>query len=609
MKKTLKSVALIGTLCSGLLHASWEFRTPLSAQWRGYFHWQLDSVENAWWYGEMPAQKENTTWNFHTWGVGYTRSASRAFFDPCNPKSNTRDTTTLSQLWFGRDVFRGEDAFTNGTFINASVEDQGLISSTNPFLGFARIMPNFDYNEQGAYMGIEFSRNFGVEDQWHVGGRVSLPYKIIEIEQDSNYTLEETLADVVITRPISIDEGVTGDEIDYAYRFDFLNSLAFATVTTPSNITTTTPFVVYPANNQTLTIGGVNVMGPDAESVQSAYATTSGDGSVPAFPFRKLPEQVSGALPASGFGPDNTTLFFETGTAYGANLALDRAAQGTLFIVPKAVASETGTGTTITADAIAIQEAVTNLIASELLVSQTASGFFLNNDINLSGYSRNVGVGDLAAEVYGGFGHKQHWFFDGIFGLSFPTGNRQKSSNDLYWKSTGNNGHVEIKLGLDTGWKVREWFAFEIDAAYHHACKRSEKRAASFEGATVVNIGPELTADVSWNYFVGRLDMNFFHPQNPDLGFTFGYELFAKGKDKVHFACDATTATDLLGREDQPLSPCNYERNTNSLSNKLRGQLFNRWNFFEVFAGGSQIVSGRHVMKETEGHIGFVVYF
>ena len=41
----------------------------------------------------------------------------------------------------------------------------------------------------------------------------------------------------------------------------------------------------------------------------------------------------------------------------------------------------------------------------------------------------------------------------------------------------------------------------------------------------------------------------------------------------------------------------------------LRGQIFYRAGYFEIFGGGSQIVSGRHAMKETEGHIGLVIYF
>lgn len=614
MKKTLQSAALIGAFCGSLLHASWEFRTPLSAEWRGYFHWQLPSVADAWWYDTMPSKKEHTTWDFHFWGVGYSRTADKAF-SKCGCKNKvTRHTTSLASLWFGefgQTEFRGEDVFTNGTFTTASATDQALMSNTNPFLGFAFIKPVFEYEEHGAFMGLEFSRNFGKNDKWHAGGRISIPYKVIEIEQNLDASSEETLGDVVSTRPVKIDETATGNEIEYAYRFDFLNSLVFNTVTTPSNLVASIPVVVYPANNETLTIAGRDVMGTTSSDASiAAYATISvdcqGNVTLPALPYRKLPSEATGVLGVDGQGTDGSSLFFEDGLPYGANLGQDRFKQGQIFIVPRAEILPGNTSSTITADAQAIYTAITNLLDSELLVSQTGSTFFLNNGIDLFASSRNVGIGDLAAEAYVGYGDKEDWFFDGILGLSLPTGKRQKNSNDVYWKATGNNGHLEIKLGIDTGWMPRPWFAFEIDAAYHHAFKRSEKRAAPFVGATVINIGPEIEADVSWNYFVGRLDLNFFHPHNPDLGFTFGYELFAKGKDKVGIDCK--TATDFLGRTE-PLAPCNYEKRTNALSNKLRAQIFNRWNYFEIFGGGSQVVSGRDVMKETEAHLGFVVYF
>jgi len=114
--------------------------------------------------------------------------------------------------------------------------------------------------------------------------------------------------------------------------------------------------------------------------------------------------------------------------------------------------------------------------------------------------------------------------------------------------------------------------------------------------------------NVSWSYFTFQTDFSFFHPHNPDLGFVLGYELFAKTKDHVSLEC-GNTATDLLGRPDQPLSVCNFENNTNSFSNKLRGEIFYRAHYFEIFGGGSQMVSGRHIMKETEGHIGLAIYF
>jgi len=612
MKKTLKNIVLLSTLCGGALHASWEFRTPLSAHWRGYFHWQLSSVADAWWYGTMPTEKENTTWDFHTWGVGYSRTASKAFWNCEN--SNTRHTTSLSTLFFGKEVFRGEDAFTHGTFATDSVADQALVFNTNPFLGFARIAPDLEYSENGAFMGIEFSRNFGKEDKWHAGGRVSIPYKVIEVEVENDGEFQETLADVFATRQVFQDSGEVGDGVEFAARFDFLNTLTYST-TTPAGVVTTYPFVNY--NNSTpglIRAGSGSLTGSSAaeniNSVPVAYATKSDLGEIPAVPFRRLPQQVVGALGADGQAFEGSTYFFQTSTDYKDNLAKDRDAQGTLFIVSRAqsVGDSATTTTTDASDALLTQ--IQSIINNNTLYdSELASAFFLNNGINLEGFSRNVGIGDLFAEAYVGYGDKQNWFVDGLLGVSFPTGHKQKTSNDVYWKATGNNGHVEVKLGIDTGWMPREWFAFEFDLAYHHAFKRSEKRAAAFEGATVVNVGPELEAKVSWNYFVGRADFSFFHPHNPDLGFTFGYELFAKSKDHVKFECDATTATDLLGRKDQPLSSCNYEKRTNALSNKLRAQIFHRWNYFELFGGGSQIVAGRDVMKETEAHLGLVVYF
>ncbi len=600
MKKTLKSVVVIGTLVGGMLQASWEFRTPLSARWRGYFHWQLESVADAWWYENMPSQKENTTWDFHTWGVAYTRTAASAFWDSEN--HITRDTRSLSALVFGKDVFRGEEAFTGGTFATQSLQQQALLVNNNPFLGFARIMPQFDYNENGAFMGLEFSRNFGSDNQWHVGGRASIPYVVIEIEQDSDYKLEETLADVASVEQINLTDSFTSTSFEYALRLDFLSTLNFSSVTAQTNTANVVPVVNYAQG----TISGENVVGPTADTASiAAYAVKSDNGSLPAVPFRKLPSEVSGALGENGQAANGEATFFQTGVGYATNLATNRQAQGTLFIVPRAVAE--GDGTVSTEDAENLYQTLTPLLQFDLNNAELASEFFLNKGIDLAGYSRNAGIGDLFTEVYGGYGDKQNWFFDGLFGVQFPTAKRQKSSNDLYFKPTGNNGHFEIKLGIDTGWRARSWFAFEFDLAYHHAFKRDEKRAATFVGAKVTNLGPQVDADVSWNYFVGRIDLNFFHPQNPDLGFTFGYELFAKGHDKVNF--DQKTATDLLGRPDQPLDAEIYENHTNAFSNKLRAQMFTRWNYFEVFGGGSQVVSGRNVMRETEAHIGLIAYF
>lgn len=612
MKKTLKSIALLGALCGGSLHASFEFRSPLSVQDRGYMHWLLAPVDQAWWYDSMPSAKKNTDWNIHMWGAAYSRSADKAFFDKCACDSDkvTRETAPLSQLFFGKAVFRGEDAFPGGTFAGEPTSTQVLVNAVNPFIAFARIMPTIEYQETGANMGIDFARYVGKNDRYHIGGRANIPFKIIEIEQDGNCQLAETLDDVFVTRIVNTDAAANPDQVEYALRFDFLSSLVFNQTAVPSGNITTQPVVRYDGSGATarVILVGTDLTGNTADDnnlVPSAYATKNNCGLVPVPPFRKAPDQVAGPLGADGQGVTGETLFFQTGVDYAGNLQNDRDAQATIFITPR---SDAATGN-LTPASRTILTQIQNLVNADLVVSEPVATFFANNGIDLCAHERIVGIGDFATEVYGGIGHYDDWFVDGIFGIQFPTGKRQKHSDQIYYKPTGNNGHVEIKLELDGGWKPRPWFAFEIRPTYVHACKRSEKRAAPFAGATIVNIGPEVELDVSWNYFVLRTDFSFFHPHNPDLGFVLGYELFVKGHDRVSLDDCQTTATDLLGRVDLPLAACNYERNTNSLSNKLRGQIFHRWNYFEIFGGGTQMISGRNIMKETEGHLGLAIYF
>ncbi len=617
MKKTLKSIVLLGALYGGSLHASFEFRSPLDFDARGYQHWFLAPADQAWWYGQMPSEKTNTDWNIHMWGVGYSRTADRAFSSCGCEDKVTRNTTTLSELFFGKAVFRGENAFTNGTFAgnqgNADVlANQVLVNAVNPFLAFASIAPVFDYNEKGANMGIDFARYVGNNDRFHIGGRINVPFKVIEIQPDSDATFEETLDNVFVTRIVDLNDGTfSPSQVEYAMRFDFLSTLVFQQNALPSGNTEARPVVVYSndsAGNAIIQLAGQSLTGTSADqnnTMPAAYATIRKDGTVPAVPFRKAPNQVTGSVGPDGEGANNDVLFFKTNVDYAGQLQKDRCAQSTIFITPR---SDVNTGV-ITASSNAILTTIQTLLGTDLIPSEPASAFFLENGIDLTGYSRVVGVGDLAAEVYGGICNYDNWFADGIFGLQVPTAKRQENPNQVFYKPTGNNGHAVVKVGLDGGWKPRPWFAFEIRPFYFHAFRAREHRAAPFAGATIVNVGPEFDVNVAWNYFTLQTDFNFFHPHNPDLGFVLGYELFAKGHDNVSVDCCPATATDLLGRPNQPIDVSNYERHTNSLSNKLRGEVFYRAHYFEIFGGGSQMVSGRNIMKETEAHIGLAIYF
>lgn len=676
MKKLLRAVMLLSVVGNSCIYAnSSEFRSRQDRLRRGVLHSPLSIVEEAWWSDLMPEQvEEDRSWQLETWAAGWRMVASAAF--DARHKGSTAHTTSLSQLWFGKDSFRGEEIFVGG-----QVNDPILLTETNPFLGFARISPSFDYNEHGVMAGLSFRHTFGEDDCWHVGFRVSLPVIEIEIEQDAGCALEETLADVVQRIPTNLDADPNVNQVDYAYRLDLLSSLARPSME-PDLIT---PIVQYGDGtglvDTSTRIGGQYVAATTAEglvffnvAVPAAYVIRSNGtnlvdtlaqacgsdncknvckddcgfdssavtGTIPPYPYRKTAAQVTGQLGANGAGGgDQSVLFFQLeGVNYSTGLALDRAAQGELFVVPRANPAND----TIYQSGVDLDQAVQSILQF-IDPSETATQFFMQNGIDFCALDRVVGVGDLYTEVSVGYGNYQDGFGDFLFGLIFPTGTPSENANKIYHKPTGNNHHFEIRLGIEGAWMGCDWFGLRGDASFFHAFKAKECRAipfnqtrtvttptttttdccnksndCCFEQFFVKNIGNGAEFDVSWNYFIGHVDFTFFHPYNPEIGATIGYELMAKGHDHVSLDCDTScgqhtnvivtnTATDLLGRTGQAINLEVLEQNTDSMTHKIYGELFHRWNYFELFAGASQIVGGKHAMQETEAHIGMKVFF
>jgi hypothetical protein len=267
---------------------------------------------------------------------------------------------------------------------------------------------------------------------------------------------------------------------------------------------------------------------------------------------------------------------------------------------------------------------------------ETASFFFAQNGIDLFAHEHIVGVGDLTLEWFIGYGDRFDWYIDGIVGAIFPTGTSSCSAKQIFHKPTGNNKHYEIKVGLEGGYNWCDQFALRAEAFYGHAFSKTESRAAVFADPTATtlanncctntcdvnvdscalflkNIGTPVCVDVAWDWFYGRLDLTVFHPYNSDLGMTFGYEFYWKSHDDIDLNCgDKSTtvvkATDLLDTTGT-VDFCAMERNSQVYSNKVYGEIFHRWSFFELFAGASQIVAGENVMKETEAHLGLRLYF
>jgi hypothetical protein len=383
--------------------------------------------------------------------------------------------------------------------------------------------------------------------------------------------------------------------------------------------------------------------------------TTAPSGIFPSVPYCKPATAVTGGgLNADGSGGSiGQSMFFEFGEDYAAGLGTDTNAQAALFVVPRCDPDING-NPAVSDQGNAIRAQVQQLLASLSDTFETSVEFFQSKGIDFTQYDRNVGVGDFDVEAYVGYGHPEDWYLDGILGVRFPTGTRPPNATNIYFQPTGNKKHYEIKLALEGGVEPVEWFGFHAYVAYNHAFKAGECRAAPFKQLTspcntpccetancctpdncddcctpntnqfacidcsslfVKNVGPNLCVDVAWDYFVGYFDFTFFHPCNRELGATFGYEVMYKGKDHVSGDnCDCSTAgtltaTDLLGNTNQPLDLSILEFNTKTITHKLYAELFNRWNFCELFIGASTIVAGVNSMKESEAHLGMKFFF
>jgi|GEM_PF-584843 len=674
MKRVFSRIVLISALCCGLANATSEFRTPLSI-FRGYHHYPLEQVGNAWWYDQtcyllktneghlycpvdQKDSRKDSPWIYDTWSTGYYRGANKAFicdgddctstpstgsvcckddcistpstgsrccdddcgnpFAPqltpnsCRPCSNNKKRGSLSTLWFGKESFVGEQAFEGGMLNDANTPN------ANPFLSFSTITPNFAYSEWGVFFGGHVERRLGKKGRWRVGGRASLPFKVIEIQQAGCSEIETGLSDVIATDPFNVSSGGPSDTTDFAFRLDFLSSLIRPGIPGGQN----SPLVTYGTGSgaNITKIAGVPVgfnsisqSNPPVFLVQSLSSLIPPKTAVANPPGQTnyyYAKVAAGAtpLPASGLAPDATVSYFDGTQNYAAALGMDRAAQSTLFLVPRIQTDGSGNATQLTSNAVAIYNAIQQLLTGlENLGNDSAASFFESCCIDLCRQERIVGLGDLEAEIYGGYGSKDStWFSQFVFGVRFPTGTKQKDPRRIYYQSTGHNGHYEIKVGYEGGWKPCKYFAFYGDLNFNHAFSHKTRKAAPFTGATIRNIGPCIEADVSWDYWMLHADLNFFHPRNQDLGFMIGYELFAKRNDKVKFC--AQTAVDCLGRTE-PINACLLEACTNSLANKIHLEAFNRWNFGELYAGMSQVVSGRNVMQESEIHMGMAIHF
>lgn len=635
MKKKLLATIGLSLLSVGL---SWAvtsvFETPLSFEQkpRTYVHYPF-----TWLNGDCC--ETNCTIDF--FGVYYQRNACCAFGcgTDCTPLTScenscnkvTSNTIPLAQLWFGKSSFTVADAFEGG-------EVSGPVD--NPFVLFTTLKPQLGYNERGAFIGATVNRfNLGCNGDWFVSARIGLPISIVEVNQRSVNNSGSIDPDFVNTITTIQQQFNGGDDASKgsldgrdvrAYRLDLLTSLKLPNGdpmvvfgTASSNTTVAGQDITINTNQLSQASTGINApMYVYKQSSGIIPITPAGQDANSTFPtadFQNLliAQSPDGVLQANGtqiapggVGPvvtmaDGQWASFNglpnpgAGSAqvnYAGGLGANKSIQKQLFLVP------VGSSSSVSFEPIGltVQNIIDRVIEDLQLSGANPISFLAEQGIDFGRSDCTTGAGDLFMDIWGG---KQNdcWFADGLFGLRVPTGTKTSCPQRIFAQPNGSNGHFGIRLGLEGGYMLRNWLGLKAEVFWTHFCKARERRAATFTGSNIRNIGPCVDADVSWNSVVLYLDATFFSRCCPDAGWDFGYEFYARSKDKLCYA--VTQIADFAGSV-KTLDACAGAFGSNTQSHKLRAEFFNRWGCFQIFFGGSYIVAGRYVMKETEWHLG-----
>lgn len=236
--------------------------------------------------------------------------------------------------------------------------------------------------------------------------------------------------------------------------------------------------------------------------------------------------------------------------------------------------------------------------------------YFNTKGVRLMDSQKTVGIGDLDTALVIGYDFNDRAYLEAVGGILFPTAKTNKNPGRVYYIPAGNNGHFETKIGIDAGWKSKKWVGLQTDLAYHQVLGATEKKAAQFNCATVRGIGPCVDATVKYGYFLGHFNMSIFHPEHKDLGLALGYEIYYKRQDCTKFCtCNGADRMEDFTGTVKPINPMLTMINTDELAHKIRGEVFNRWDYFELYAGASKVVGGWNCMAENEMFIGFDLNF
>lgn len=574
----------------------------------------------------------------------YSKNANKAFM-----KHGT-NTHALSALFFNKADFDTKEFLPDS--------DMPIDSEYyNPFIKLGKMQPRITYYEEGVNLGGRFEYPI-YKDKGRIGVRANIPFKTIEIERENfSDKYEDPIRHYRLDSVIDIGGVVTAVR---SYRFDFINEMwyidpvgkrepavaygstggtdqvrIFGNQVQAKDLSVNKQISTGDSAGKAISVGLIQHDNPDTRPVH--YAT---DGPFLGFNAKDdVDWDLAPVAPATQRGPSYWINKDHVDTRFAANQGWDAAKEISFFTAkdPSNVAVDYST---LTPDpdwlktkwtvfgydtGVAASSADTILKGADSWTRQFSDNpyyWFTGRSFEFE-TDRRTGFGDIDLDLFYEHTFSDEWVGEVMLGLRFPTGSNDDYYGNPYRVHLGNGEHWEIKFGGMIAWMPLDWMNVKLDARYAVAIEATEQRCAGFKGATIKNIGPQVAADMDWQYFIANLDFTFFHPKTDDLSTVIGYEFYYKTKDDVTQKVKQKEswlgkkwaqvgAAGAYGWRDNPkdLDDSVLAMNTQSISHKVRSETSYRFSdWFELYGGGAFVFAGKNIPREGELHGGCNVRF
>ncbi len=607
MNKTLKALLLLALAAGSTAFAS-EYRTPWLSE-RGPLRHTFKKLHKK-------------RYNANMWSLAYCKEAHKAFLD------HGTDTHPLTALLFNKSEFTLNEIFPNS---QVPVDSENY----NVFMKLSKIKPRAHYFEYGVNLGGRI--DFPVwENKGRIGLRTTIPFRKIEIERKDITPVGDPLCDLVASGLVNTtrkDDGkneTTASDVvavvAKAYRLDLVQSLLNGSNQSAIQ-TADKSFKIF---GQETAVVDANVLKGDGTGANVGLVIGTDkpqnvawiyhDASLPAsniakseFEAANIVKIDSNTIDLTGkvgyFGSeapgdvDYATVFGDFSSAAAQDLAAKS------WVVFRRHSDATDSSRIVGSDA----QTISNAIETALINTNCGpSDFMTANGFEFETQKRS-GLGDIDLDLFYEHTFSKDWMGELMVGVRFPTGSGDEKYGNPYKVNLGNGEHFEIKIGAGLAWQPFRCMNAKLDMYYSFVLEGTEERAAVFAGSKIKGIGPKADADVDWGYFVGRLDLNFFHPKTDRISSTVGYELYYKTHDHISFKnakmeswLGKKVSGGVLVENLQPLSNELARHNTESISHKVRSESsFRLHRYLDMFWGGSFVFAGQNAFRDMDCHAGF----